>query len=165
MENIIIENARLLPGSFRNFSGKASQYNAEGNRNFVIALDPDKAHELQEKGWPVKWTPDRYSDDGEMRATMRVNVKYTTRDGRKLIPPKVVVISSSGKVNYTEDMIGLIDTMDISKCDLILSGYEYKTMGREGVSAYLKTAYITMAEDALDLKYRDAEVPTEDIPW
>lgn len=169
MENIIIENARILPGSYRNFSGKPSQYNTDGDRNFVIGLDTDMAHELQEKGWPVKWKPDRYSE-GEMRATMRVNVKYTARDGRKLVPPKVVVMSSSGKVNYDEEMIGMIDTMDIEKCDLILSGYEYKTMGREGISAYLKTMYVTMAEDALDLKYRgiddhDTNVPVEDLPW
>lgn len=167
MENIIIENARILPGSFRNFAGRASQYNAEGDRNFVLALDQDMAHELQQKGWPVKWTPDRYSDDGEMRATMRVKLKYTTRDGRKLVAPKVVVISSTGKVNYDESMVGLLDTMDIAKADLILNPYEYKAMGREGVTAYLKTAYITMAEDALDIKYRsaDGDPVSEDTPW
>ena len=166
MENIIIEDARILPGSFRNFAGRASQYNAEGDRNFVIALDQELGHELQQKGWPVKWTPDRYSDDGEMRATMRVKLKYTTRDGRKLVAPKVIVISSQGKVSYDESMVGLLDTMDIAKADIILNPYEYKAMGREGVTAYLKTAYITMAEDALDIKYRGMEEgPVEDAPW
>ena len=163
MENVIIENARVLGGSFRNFAGKESQFNAKGSRNFVIDLDPEKGHELQNLGWPVRWSPDKYSDDGEMRATLKVNVKYTTRDGRKLIPPKVVVMSSRGKVNYDEDMISMLDTMDIAKCDVILSPYEYKTMGREGVSAYLKTMYVTMAEDALDLKYN--EPADEETPW
>lgn len=167
MENVIIENARILPGSFRNFAGRASQYNAEGDRNFVIALDQDLAHELQQKGWPVKWTPDKYSEDGEMRATMRVKLKYNKRDGSKTTPPKVVVINSQGKVNYDETSVGLIDTMDIAKADIMLNPYQYNAMGREGVTAYLKTAYITMAEDALDIKYRsmDGDPVSEEAPW
>ena len=43
-DNIQIENAKLLPGSFRNFRGEASQYNRAGNRNFCVVIDdPDNA--------------------------------------------------------------------------------------------------------------------------
>ena len=46
--NIKIEGAHLI---YKNFQGKASNYNAEGNRNFGVLLDDDLAEELKADGW------------------------------------------------------------------------------------------------------------------
>lgn len=167
MNNVVIENAHMGPASFRNFSGRETQFNRKGDRNFVLFLDNDKAREMESAGWPVRWKPDRYNE-GEQRAQMKVNVKYTARDGRKVTPPKIVVCSSKGKVPYDEEMVGMIDAMEIEKCDLILSPYSYTTAQGSGTSAYLKTMYITLAEDELDAKYADNQqtgTPADDIPW
>ena len=161
MNNLVIENVRIAPANFRNFAGRETQFNRKGDRNFIIFLDTDKAKAIEAQGWPVRWKPDRYNE-GELRAQMKVNVKYVSRDGRRLTPPKVVVITRKNRTSYDEEMVGLLDTMDIARCDLILSPYEYDGMNGHGVSAYLKTMYVTMAEDELDAKYAEED---GDEPW
>ena len=128
---------------------------------------------MESDGWPIRWKEDRHGE-GDRLAQLKVNLKYTARDGRKMQPPKIVVISSNGRVNYDESMVDLIDTMEIEKCDMILRPYEYSSPQGKGVSAYLKTMYITLSEDELDLKYREQvdddnsnqkPLDDEDTPW
>ena len=64
---------------FRNFAGKESQYNPEGNRNFCVFIDDSEfAHELMNDGWNVRWTKPRNEDD-EPRAYMPVKVAFKDR--------------------------------------------------------------------------------------
>lgn len=161
-ERIIIENARIAPAKFRNFSGMETMYNKKGDRNFVLFLDNDKARELEAVGAPVTWKPDRYNE-GEMRAQMKVHVKYTDRMGNRLIPPNVVLVTSRGQTKLDEETIGMLDTAEIAKCDLILNIYSYTSPMGSGNSAALRTMYVTLEEDELANKYRQAEA--EELPF
>jgi len=151
---VVIENANMAPSKFRNFSGTETMYNKAGDRNFVIFLNPDQAHELEEVGAPVSWKPDRYND-GEMRAQLKVHVKYRDRAGNRLTPPNVVLVTSGGQTKLDEETIGTLDTAEIVNCDLILNVYDYTSPMGSGKSAALKTMYVTIAEDELARKYRD----------
>ena len=44
-EDIAIENAELR---FKNFSGKEGRFNAKGNRNFCVLLNPNDAYQLSD---------------------------------------------------------------------------------------------------------------------
>ena len=45
-KNLMVENARI---AFRNFSGKASKYNREGNRNFCVIFDKKTGEEYLDR--------------------------------------------------------------------------------------------------------------------
>ena len=157
-ERFVIENANLAPSKFRNFSGLETAFNKKGDRNFVLFLDNETAKKLEAKGAPVNWKPDRYNE-GEMRAQLKVHVKYRDRQGNRLTPPNVVLVTSHGQTKLDEDTIGMLDTAEIEKTDLILNMYSYTSPMGSGNSVALKTLYATLAEDELEEKYRQEEEP------
>ena len=61
---------------------------------------------------------------------------------------------SSKRVTYLDEVtVGQLDTAAIKNVDLMIRPREWSAAGKSGVKAYLKTAYITIEEDDLDLKY------------
>lgn len=143
--NITIEGARIL---FRNFSGKEGQYNREGDRNFALVLDNADAVQMLADGWNIKYLKPREEGD-EPQAYMQVAVSYKSR------PPRVVMITSRGRNNLDEDMVDILDWVDIAKVDVIVNPYQWAVSGKSGIKAYLKTIFITIQEDELELKYAD----------
>lgn len=152
--NIKIEGAKLR---FKNFQGKRTEFNDEGNRNFGVLLDDERARRLMDDGWPVKHLRAR-DDDPEQYEQPWMSVKVRFRP----YPPVVVLINSKGKKRLNEDTIDQLDWSIIKNCDLIIRPYNYPaTKGRPaGVSAYLKAIYVTIQEDELAEKY--ANVPDLD---
>lgn len=145
-DSITIENARII---FRNFEGKEGQYNREGDRNFCVLLDPVAAEELAGDGWNVKALRAREEGDPD-QPYLQVSVGYGA--GR---PPKVVLITSKSRTDLDEGSIALLDWADIKVVDLIFRPYNWEVGGRGGVKAYLKTMFVTINEDELELKYQD----------
>lgn len=147
MENLTIYGAKLI---FRNFSGKPGDYNKEGDRNFGVLIPDDMVETLQNDGWRIRFL--KPNQDGYSQPWLKVNVNY----GGK-VPPTVVLINSRGKRCITERVVGEVDYVRISNCDVTIRPYQYPAMpGRpEGVSAYLSSIYITIYEDDLALKYAD----------
>lgn len=148
-----IENAKIL---FRNFSGKESQYNRAGDRNFSVILDdPEVVEQLQKDGWNIHILEPKEEGD-EPRHILRVAVSF------KNIPPKVYLVTSRKKTLLTEDTIGNIDFAEIRNVDLSISPYywtiENKKEGiKSGVKAYLKTMYVTIEEDVFANKYDELD--------
>ena len=145
--NITIEGARIL---FRNFRGEAGQYNAKGRRNFCVILDPELADKLIADGWNVKMLRPREEGD-EPQPYMQVKVMYGAR------PPKISMISGKNRVEITEDTVDMLDWAEIENVDLVIRPYEYDVNGKTGISAYLKSMYITIVQDYLEEKYADCD--------
>lgn len=142
-ESQTLRDVKLL---FRNFSGRAGQFNAEGSRNFHILLDDATARDLEKRGWRVKQMKDQ--DDGTPGDKhLKVNVNYNT--GR---PPRVVLVTSKGQTDLGPDEVATLDVADIEKSDLVLNGW-YSDMAGGGYSAFLKTLFVTIREDELELLY------------
>lgn len=147
MENETLEDVKIM---WRNFEGREGKFNAKGDRNFVIFLDPEKAAELHAKGWTVKELAAREEGD-EPQATLKVKVKYSERAR----PPRVVMVTSRGRTNLTEDMLVVLDWADFAKVDVMIRPFTWEVGGKTGVSAYLQSIYVTIREDELELKYAD----------
>lgn len=147
--NIHIEGARITR---RNFKGKKTDFNDEGQRNFCVLLDDELAEKLKEDGWRVKYFKPREDDpDQYQQPFLSVKVKFNP------YPPIAVLINSRGKKRLTEDTIDQLDWSRIINCDLIIRPYNYPAIkGRPaGVSAYLKAIYVTISEDEFAEKYAD----------
>ena len=154
---LMMENAKIL---FRNFAGREGLYNAEGDRNFCVLLDDETAKQLTEDGWSVKTLKPRDEGD-EPQAYVQVSVKYRGRNGNAVRPPTIVMITSRGRTTLAEDLVEMLDWVDIANVDLIIRPFEWAVNGKSGIKAYLKSLYITIAEDELSLKYRDVPELTD----
>ena len=149
-----IENAQLI---WRNFSGKAGKFNAEGQRNFNVIIDEDTYAVLANDGWNVRVIMPKEDQDPDTPPLYILPVKVAF--GNK--PPKIKLISSTGAKDLNEETVGMLDFIDIKTCDVVVNPYNYNVMGRSGVSGYLKALYVTMVEDRFAGKYVD--VPTSAV--
>lgn len=146
-ETVTFEDAAMI---FKNFAGEARKFNAEGDRNFCIMLGEQQADELRRSGWNVKQLKRREEDD-EQYYFLKVKVNFAVK------PPRCYLISSGGKTLLGESLIGMMDHLDFTLVDLVISPYDWNVNGNEGRTAYLQSMFATMYEDELELKY--ASVP------
>lgn len=151
LQQLLFEDCKIR---FRNFSGEAGVYNAKGQRNFTLLLDDDAAEAMAKDGWNVKWLEPKREDD-ERQAILKVKVQYETKEGKKTRPPNVVLVTTRGKTPLDESMVNILDYAEIVKVDLIIRPYEWNVNDKKGVTAYLKSIYVTIHEDELEQKYAD----------
>jgi hypothetical protein len=150
-DTLLFEDARII---FRNFEGREGKYNAEGDRNFCVLLDEELAKQLDRDGWNVKALRAREEGDPD-QPYLEIKVSYKKR------PPKIFMITSRGRTPIMEDMVEILDFADIKTIDFVVNPYEWTVGGKAGIKAYLKTMFVTIHEDALEIKYADLEeVPT-----
>lgn len=147
-KNINIENARI---AFRNFEGKETRFNPVGRRNFCVFLEHEVAEALKADGWNVRTLEPRDPEDSP-QPYLQVAVSFTN------FPPKIIMITSQKSTPLTESQVNILDWAEIDNVDLVIRPYNWDVNGKTGVKAYLKTMYVTIAEDVFESKYRD--VPT-----
>lgn len=150
--SVLIEEARIIR---RNFSGREELYNPAGKRNILVLLeDKQLVTDMIADGWNVKTLKPR--EEGEEPGHA---IKVTI--GFKVRPPKVVMITSKNRTELGQEEIGMLDFVRFKMVDLIFVPYRWalRNSDETGVSAYLKTMYVTIDEDELELKYAE-DLPT-----
>lgn len=153
--NISIENAKIM---FRNFAGRANDYNDEGNRNFCVVIDdPDMVIDMVREGWNVRYLEPSGPDENPV-SYIQVRVAFGYR------PPNIVMITGGGMTQLGEEEVHLLDSAEIEKVDMIISPYHWAYGKKTGVKGYLKAIYVTIVEDELERKYRTM-MGQKDLPF
>ncbi len=150
-DTINIENARI---GFRNFSGKETQYNPAGKRNFCVFLETDLAKRLEKDGWNVRWLQPR-DEQEEEQAYLQVAVSYDN------IPPKITIYTGTNQTVLDKDSISILDWAEISEIDLVIRPYNWvlhegTKNEKSGVKAYVKNMYIRLVEDKFEKKWANS---------
>lgn len=158
IKNIKIENARIV---FRNLSGKPDKFNPQGGkRSFSVVIeDPEFANELKREGWNIKQFNQSPDSDEEPAHFISVKVSYNN------IPPHIYLCTSKNKTLLNEDTVGQLDYAEISNVDIVITPYQYEMSDRSGISAYVKTMYVTVVEDEFASKYEYDDLDDEEIPF
>lgn len=144
-----LENVRI---GFRNFEGRESQYNKNGDRSFAVFLEDHKlAESLAEEGWNVKFPkesdakidPDEPARDPYLQVTV----------GFDYYPPNVFIISNGQPTRLGEQEVAMLDWAEIENVDLVLRPYEWSVNRNSGIKAYLKAGYFSIVTDKFAAKY------------
>jgi len=64
-----------------------------------------------------------------------------------------MLISGSNRTLLDETNVGVLDTAEIAKCDLIIRPYNWEVNGNSGTKAYVKSMYVTLQDDDFGGRY------------
>lgn len=143
-----IDAAKII---YRNFSGTASKFNREGDRNFAVIIDDeDVANTLIDTGWNVKIKPPRDEDDAPFMY-LPVKVKFNERG------PKAYLISGANRLALDEETISCLDDIDIMNVDLDIRPFDWEVNGKTGRTAYLQSIEVTQEIDRFAARYSDGD--------
>lgn len=145
---LVVEAANVR---FRNFRGAEDTYNRSGDRNFCVFFDKEFGEELKAEGWNIKQL--RAREEGEdPQYYLQVAVQYDK--GR---PPRVVLLTKRGtrSTDIGSGEIDQLDYADVDNWDLVITPYEWEVSGNKGVKAYLKSMFVALNEDELEMKYAE----------
>lgn len=162
LPNLQLKGAKVLGGTFKNFSGTKTKYNAEGNRNFCVRIDdPELATTLSEDGWNIKIRPARDEDEDAL-----YYVKCNLRDNSK-VPPDVYSVQERGgrlvRTKVEPENWGIFDTLYIESIDVELTPWKSKDADPDDpYGAYVKTLFVHVPNNDFANMYADEDLPVDE---
>lgn len=138
---IFLKDHQIL---YPNFSGRKTDFNPEGNRNFLVVLTPEEAQQISAMGIHVK---DK-EFDGDHQYTIKVGVSFN------FDPPRAAFLTvdmqgNQKLTNLTEETIGAIDTAEIISCDILIRPYPRRNKVNPGISIALAGIVVKIQPDPL----------------
>lgn len=151
IEPLIVKDARIVMKT-RNFSGNnLGKYDKPGARNFSIFLDPEKVDiaKLQAEGWNVKvGKPNPEDPDDVPSCFLRIHANwFPLDDSRSGLNPLIVKSIGGEQIRLDEETVKSLDTDEILKCNLTITGRWMESPTYTGVVAYLKKMVVQVSAD------------------
>ena len=147
MSKLVLRTRKIV---CRNFSGKGSMYNKEGNRNFLLILESDEVDELRKQGYNVKqFKPNEDGTDGAFYIQVAVNIGAYRK-------PKIVLVKGAVLTTVDVNQVSMLDYVDIDSVDISIDPYKWELpTGQSGTKAYLSTLYVKVREDEFAQEYEE----------
>ena len=150
-----------------NFSGRPSMY---GNRNprFGFELSPEKAAELEAKGWRVNWSkkPENAKEDWVSKPYFNVEYQFRKMDGtdvKKYPVTKMITCHPDGTCETAvldESQLHILDNIiasgAVSKFDLKVWPSK-KNAEQQYANPRVHKLYVYVSEDPIDANLREYE--------
>lgn len=185
---LVIENAELI---HKNFQGKETDFNREGNRNFgVVIEDGHMAKQMAMDGWNIKAKIKKEVGnfgsvhllswgDGEVELSA-INrdtgisessilfpfedvIFWLTVDANfGKYPPECFLVSGRNKIPMGPDEVHKFDSARILNADVEISPSRWEVNGKSGIKAYLNRIFIEVVPNRLDEKYGYSDEMDED---
>ena len=151
IEPLVIKDARIVMKT-RNFSGNnPGKFDRPGARNFSIFLDPEKVDiaKLQEEGWNIKvGKPNPEDPDDIPSCFLRIHANwFPLDDSRSGLNPMIIKAIGGEQIRLDEETVKALDTDEILKCNLTVTGRYMESPTYTGVVAYLKKMVVQVSED------------------
>lgn len=150
IEDVEIENAQVK-WAFSHFDGREDTYNAEGDHNFTIILDPQQAKELMAAGWDNIREMEPYEEGDDPEFLMKVKISY------KYEAPRVYLIKGERKFRADQRDLADIKRSTCEQIDVIITPSRWVNGNRSGVSAYVKEMYAKIKQSRFSERYADYE--------
>ena len=151
IEPLVIKDAHIVMKT-RNFSGNnPGKFDRPGARNFSIFLDPEKVdiQKLQEEGWNIKvGRPNPEDPDDTPSCFLRIHANWFPLDDRRSgMNPMIIKIVGGEQIRLDEETVKCLDTDEILKCNLTITGRYMESPTYTGVVSYLKKMVVQVSDD------------------
>lgn len=151
IEPLVIKDVRIVMKT-RNFSGNnPGKFDKPGARNFSIFLDPEKVdiQKLQNEGWNVKFgKPNPEDPDDVPSAFLRIHADwFPLDDSRSGLNPMIFKSVGGEMIRLDEETVKRLDTDEILKANVTITGRYMESPTYTGVVAYLKKLAVQVSED------------------
>ena len=143
---------RILPGSWRNFRGVKSQFNANGNIYFNVAInDKNLVEMLTNRGFNVKEYQNKNRPDEDPSYILKISVRFNEYG------PKVTqyIQGNPNGISLDQDSIGALDEMDILDCAIKIRPYDWTSPNGKGTAAYLTELAVLIPENRFAERFQD----------
>ena len=127
-----VDNAKIR---FKNFEGRGSKFNHEGDRNFVWIIEDEALADLVAKeGYSVR---ERVNGEGDPYWQLKVTVKFNQ------FGPDIWIENQRGRrVKMEPDMVKELDDIFFGEFSMDIRPYDWEVGGEKGRSAYLKSCLV-----------------------
>ena len=132
MEKVELKNVKIV---YKNFSGRPSAYNIEGNRNFCVLLTDKQMAELKSLGIPVKIISDKSGVKHNMLIVRVICPSATKLFFSSLLPDITVKIRGQKDTPISLDKINIMDSLTVYGANLTVT-----------ISGKYKVAYLSHGE-------------------
>ena len=151
IEPLVVKDAHIVMKT-RNFSGNnPGKFDRPGARNFSIFLDPEKVDipKLQEEGWNIKTGKPNPEDPDDIPSSfLRIHANWFPLDDRRSgLNPMIIKSVGGEQIRLDEETVKALDSDEILKCNLTITGRWMESPTYTGVVAYLKKMVVQVSED------------------
>lgn len=142
-----VENAQIK-WPFSHFDGRQDTFNDEGDHNFTVIVDEERAQEMMAEGWPIKVMDGREEGDPpEYLLKVKISYRYEA--------PPIFFIKGDKRYRAGKEDLADIKRATVQQIDVIISPKPWIHGRDTGITAYVKEMYVLINQSRFGEKYSE----------